>query len=635
MATDFFQQQDLARRATVRLVVLFAVAVLATVATVAAGTVVFVAFISRDPDTDAMDWTVAADPWLLVLVLVGTLVVVAGGSLARIVELREGGGRMVAEELGGLLLSPDTSEAGERRLLNVVEEMAIASGTSTPPVYLMDGEAGINAFAAGFAPEDAVIGVTRGAATVLERDELQGVIAHEFSHILNGDMRLNMRLMGLLHGMFLIGMIGYVLLRTRVTTFVVVGGGLSVVGFSGTVFGNLIKAAVGRQREFLADASAVQFTRAPEGIAGALKKIGGLAEGSSIKSPNAPQASHMYFGRGTSGLSAMFSTHPPLEKRILRLDPAWDGEFLELPAEVVEALTVATTASGAEAETGAATGLEVAEAIDRVGRPTLAHLEYAAGLIAQLPESVVEAAHETYGSRALIYALLLDRAPGPRELQLSYLAASADYGVYEETVRLAPAVDQLDSRVRLPLVEMALPALRALTTWQYQRFQESLVELVQADDRLDLFEWALQRILLKDMEACFGSTGPARARHHSISGVHSPLRSLMSVLAYVGDRNPEAAEHAFEQAWRILRLPATRLMAHDECSFADLDAALAELDLISPKLKRRVLEAAVACIAADRRVTSGEAELLRAVSALMSCPMPPILTGNATPPEST
>ena len=624
MATDFFQQQDLARRRTGRLVVLFALAVLAIVVSVELVAAAVVGYVNRDPETNAMDWTAATDPRLLILVLAGTLFVVVGGSLVRIAELRAGG-RLVAEELGGRLLNPNTSEPAERRLLNVVEEMAVASGVSAPPVYLMDGEAGINAFAAGFSAQDAVIGITRGAVTALDRDELQGVIAHEFSHILNGDMRLNLRLMGMLHGIFLIGAIGYVLLRLRFMALVALGAGLSVVGFSGTFFGNLIKAAVSREREFLADASAVQFTRQPEGIAGALKKIGGLAAGSGVESPNAPQASHLFFGRATSGLNAIFSTHPPLAKRIARIDPSWHGKFPELPEEVVEALSAAGPASTAEGEPRTVAGGDVASAVSRVGQPTLAHLQYAAELIDRLPGPVVAAAHEPYGARALVYALLLDRATEPRRSQLRHLEAAADHGVYEETLRLTPDVERLGRRMRLPLLEIALPALRVLSSWQYQRFQENLVELVEADDTIDLFEWSLQRILLRDMQVSFGRSGPRRVRHASVRSVAPSLAVLVSVLAYVGDRNPRAAETAFGAGWRVLSLPERRLLPHEACGFTELDAALVELDQSLPQVKKRTLEAAVACITADRQVTVDETELLRAVSASMSCPMPPIL----------
>jgi Zn-dependent protease with chaperone function len=343
MATDFFERQDIARRNTTRLVILFALAVLTLIVSIDLLLAGVLGYLGRNPDTGAINWALAADPQVLSLSIIGTLLVAGGGSLFKIAQLR-GGGQVVAEQLGGRLLNPDSTVPSEQQLLNVVQEMALASGAPTPPVYLMDNEAGINAFAAGFTPSDAVIGVTRGAAEAFTRDELQGVIAHEFSHILNGDMRLNIRLIGLLHGILIIGMLGYFVLRMAAFSGVgrsrsrenssplpmlALGAGLMAVGFFGMLFGNLIKAAVSRQREFLADASAVQFTRNPGGIAGALRRIGGATTGSGIESPNAPEASHMFFGLATSGFSGLFATHPPLAERIRRIDPSWDGALAE------------------------------------------------------------------------------------------------------------------------------------------------------------------------------------------------------------------------------------------------------------------------------------------------------------------
>jgi Zn-dependent protease with chaperone function len=354
MAADFFARQDAARRRTSRLVVLFALAVLAIVVSIHLLLGLALGYLAADPRSGAIDWRLLGDPGLLAISLGGTLLVVGGGSFFKTMQLR-GGGRVVAEELGGRLLNPDTTVPEEQQLLNVVEEMAIASGTPVPPVYLLDREEGINAFAAGFTAGDAVVGVTRGTAQRLTRDELQGVIAHEFSHIVNGDMRLNIRLIGLLHGILIVGILGYYLLRMAFYSggvrrrsskdnnplpIVALGAGLMAVGFFGTLFGNMIKAAVSRQREFLADAAAVQFTRLPAGIAGALKKIGGLSAGSGLQHPNAPEASHLFFGRATSGLSGLFSTHPPLGERIRRIEPGWDGTFPEVPA-VAPAVTSA------------------------------------------------------------------------------------------------------------------------------------------------------------------------------------------------------------------------------------------------------------------------------------------------------
>jgi len=635
MASDFFERQDVARRNTTRLVILFALAVLTLIVSIDLLLAGVMGYLGRDPDTGAINWALAADPQVLFLAVFGTLLVAGGGSLFKIAQLR-GGGQIVAEQLGGRLLNPDTADPSEQQLLNVVQEMAIASGAPTPPVYLMDHEAGINAFAAGFTPSDAVIGVTRGAADAFTRDELQGVIAHEFSHILNGDMRLNIRLIGLLHGILIIGMLGYFVLRMAAFSgagrsrsrqessplpMLALGAGLMAIGFFGTLFGNLIKAAVSRQREFLADASAVQFTRQPAGIAGALKRIGGATAGSGIQSPNAPEASHMFFGRATKGFSALFATHPPLAERIRRIDPSWEGELEEGQA----AASSQPAAAGASGFAGSAATVG-APRVDQVGQPAgEAHIQYAARLVKSLPEQLVSAAHETYGARAVVYALLLDHETAARERQLAHLAGAADPGVYEETLRLMPFVQALDMRARLPLLDMSLPALRGLVVAQYEVFKGNVAALVEADNTIDLFEWSLHRILLHDLDAHFVKRRPPRVRYRSVAAVRPHAELLLSMLAYAGHRDPESAQHGFDEAKRRLGVPDARLHAADAVQFAALDAALAAVEESAPSVKRQVLRAAVACIAADRTVTATEAELLRAMSASIGSPMPPLL----------
>jgi Zn-dependent protease with chaperone function len=648
MATDFFDRQDAARRNTTRLVILFGLAVLAIMASIHVLLAVTLGYVAGDPRAGVIDWGLAADPQLIGLVVVGTLLVVSGGSLFKTAQLRAGG-RAVAEQLGGRRLTPDTTVPTEQRVLNVVEEMAIASGTPAPPVYLLDDEEGINAFAAGFTPNDAVIGVTRGTAERLTRDELQGVIAHEFSHILNGDMRLNIRLIGLLHGILVIGLLGYFVLRMSVFSgrggrrsrqergnplpLLALGAGLMVVGFFGTFFGNLIKAAVSRQREFLADASAVQFTRLPEGLAGALKKIGASATGSAIRNPNAPEASHMFFGRATSGFSGLFSTHPPIPVRIRAIDPSWDGTFPPAGRDAAPAAAAAPTpgatpgvmglaAADATPVDGRASGTH---AVSQVGQPGEAHLRHAAQLLHSLPASLVRAAHEPHGARAVVYALLLDREPAPRQRQLAHLAAHADPGVHDETIRLAELIARTDMRVRLPLLEIAIPALRALTPEQHQRFTRNVRALVEADDHIDLFEWSLHRILLHDLGAAQGQVPPPRVRHHTLAPLRTACEVLLSLLARAGHRNEEAARTAYARAWQHLALPEGRLRSADASDLEALDAALTSLEEAAPRVKRQILQAAAACITTDETVTATEAELLRAVSASLGCPMPPLL----------
>ena len=332
---DFFTAQDHARRNTGKLVLCFVLAIVVMILGIYVTALFTLHYSSDDSNgrhTEPVDWI---QPEIFLAVTVVVLVVIGGGSLYKIVELRRGG-EAVALMLGGRRIHPNTTDLNQRRLLNVVEEMAIASGVAVPPVFLLRDEPGINAFAAGFTPDDAVIGVNQGTLDYLTRDELQGVIAHEFSHILNGDMRFNLRLIGLLHGILLIGLIGYFLMRSsgRSSSNRDSGGGIAlglalfVIGYAGLFAGRMIKAGISRQREYLADASAVQFTRNPESIGGALKKIGGAAEHSKMETAEAESISHMFFGDAfMRSAHSMFATHPPLQKRIRRVDPHFDGKF--------------------------------------------------------------------------------------------------------------------------------------------------------------------------------------------------------------------------------------------------------------------------------------------------------------------
>jgi len=307
---DFFERQDKARKKTKLLVFYFILAVAALIVAVYFAALLIFSGVQAQQHRNFGESPQFAlwNPQLFLGVAGGVLAVVLIGSGYKTVALAQGGSA-VSEMMGARLVSPNTNDPDERKLLNVVEEMAIASGVPVPHVYVMDEEDGINAFAAGHKPGDATITVTRGCVKILSRDELQGVIGHEFSHILNGDMRLNLRLMGIIFGILCLAIIGRVLLQTaRVggrgrgqNPLPLLGLLLLVIGYIGVFFGRLIQAAVSRQREFLADASSVQFTRNPGGITGALKKIGGLGEtGSRLSHAHAEELSHMFFGNGVS-----------------------------------------------------------------------------------------------------------------------------------------------------------------------------------------------------------------------------------------------------------------------------------------------------------------------------------------------
>src|SRR5262245_28890169 len=435
MATNFFQQQDSARRKTFQLVVYFVLAISILIA------LVYGLLLALEP----VSWW---QPELLLLAALGVGLVVGGASAFKVAQLASGG-QAVALMMGGEEVPGTTTDARQKRLLNVVEEMALAAGVPVPPVYVL-AEPGINAFAAGYAPGDAVVAVSQGCLNYLTRDELQGVVAHEFSHILNGDMRLNIRLIGLIFGIMALSIIGRMLMFTSGGRssgrndsrggMVLLGLGVFVLGLVGAFFGRLIMAAVSRQREYLADASAVQFTRNPDGIGGALKKIGGLAEGSRIENPQAAEAGHMFFANAFAGegLAGLLATHPPLVERIRRLDPQFDGRFPEVRPGSVDREELEGSRRGSVPQFAGMPRLPglppvplpvlgfADEAASRVGHVDPEEISCAQALHDGMPDVLRVAAQEPFSARALVYALLLDPRADLRDLQLTRLQAGAE-----------------------------------------------------------------------------------------------------------------------------------------------------------------------------------------------------------------
>ncbi len=494
---DFFQSQDVARHNTTKLVVFFVLAVVAMIIL----TNLLVMFSLGYLNTEAA----APQPfdWQLFLVIgAGVVALVVLGSAYKVMSL-SGGGARIAELMNGQLIVDGSDDPDKQRILNVVEEMAIAAGTPVPPVYLLE-ESAINAFAAGYSTSDAVIGVTTGAIRKLSRDELQGVVAHEFSHILNGDMRLNIRLMGILHGILLLGLIGYYILRFSPRSrnskggggVMALGFGLIVIGYAGTFFGNLIKASVSRQREYLADAAAVQFTRNPEGISGALIRIGAGNSAGILENPKSSEISHAFFCQAVSStFESLMATHPPLAQRIKRIVPTWNGEFtVAQPSR--SAVSSKAKAKSVDQQRRKDIGMTMAGAavlsqrqvMQQVGNPTSAHFAYAHNFIKTLPADIKKAAHDPYGARALVYCLVLDVDENERQKQLKFLQKAADTGVYAEVETLCRSIGQLKTPQRLPLIDMTLGTLRQLSAQQYQLFKKNLVGLVEADGKIDLFE---------------------------------------------------------------------------------------------------------------------------------------------------
>ena len=557
------------------------------------------------------------------------------GSAFKTLQLASGGSA-VAELLGGRLIDSNTSDADERKLLNVVEEMSIASGVPVPQVYVMDDEAGINAFAAGHSTSDAAISVTRGCMKLLSRDELQGVIAHEFSHILNGDMRLNLRLMGLVFGILCLTVIGRVLIRTRgrKNPLPLVGLALIVVGWAGVFFGRLIQSAVSRQREMLADAAAVQFTRNPAGLAGALKKIGGLAYGSRIESPHAEEASHLFFANGLG--NSLFSTHPPLTERIRALDPSFDGKFERVTEQSASAIPPAPQVSATPEIPVALAGASrfvppfVAEhaIVANIGQATTQHLAYAADLRLAIPPAIEAAARDSLAASGLVCALLLASEPSVHEKQFEVLASVTSEAMLNETARIWPEVQVMPVQAKIPALDLALPALRRLPSEQFQQFRAAIGTLAASNAKADLFAYMLQKIVARHLDTYFLPERRPVTQFYALHPLARDCGVLLSATAYAGQENATELSAAFAKGAEYLSQAAhceIPLLPPDECDLSNMDAALERLSQAVPQIKKNLLGACVQTVAADGVIQQGEAELLRAIADALDCPVPPFV----------
>jgi Zn-dependent protease with chaperone function len=610
---DFFQEQDRSRTKTTQLIFLFVLAVLAVVAF----------------NPSSFDWI---QPRLGFWVVTVTLLIIFVGSMTKIIALAKGGS-YIAENLGAKLVNASTTDAGERRLLNVVEEMSIASGIPVPLVYILDREKGINAFAAGYSPNDAVVAVTRNSIKLLNRDELQGVVAHEFSHILNGDMRLNIRLIGFLSGIMVIANIGYLILRSGSRSrksgaqIVLLGVSLLVIGYMGQFFGRLIQSAVSRQREFLSDASAVQFTRNPQGIAGALKKIGGFLAGSRIQAPNAGEICHMFFG---AAIQSLFATHPPLTDRVQRLDPGFDGQFKPIKISDAETPPLAPPIKKPQADLkrhpAAAFAMGVDTVIERPGNVAPEDMNQSKKLLNAIPDQVKIELSDILGAMSVICTLLLDKDPHVKARQIKSLKRAAPDGIIRHVLRLDPEIKELDPQLRLPILDLALPVLRQMSANQYAKFNKYTQLLVEADAKLSLFEFALQEIITHRLGSTF--------KRHKKEVVYKNIESLaldavniLSKLAHVGHPTEVAAQAAFNCGWVKLHLkdPRWQMLPAGKVSFSALRVALKRFSLAAPGVKKTFLNACAHCVLHDENITVEEAELVRAVAFALDVPLPPFI----------
>ena len=637
---DFFEAQDRAKRNTGKLVLLYLFAVI--------GIVISIYMISLliyhwqiSGFQDARWWSPG---WLLMVTFV-VLITIAIGTVFRVSQLRRGGSA-VAELLGGRRVDPSTIDPGERRLMNIVEEMSIASGMSVPDVYVLDNEDNINAFAAGFNTNDAAVGVTRGAIEQLNRDELQGVIAHEFSHIFNGDMRFNIRLIGILNGILLIHIMGMIVMRSVMftggtrrrsgggkdgggnATIVIILAGLAlvIIGYIGMIFGRMIQSAISRQREFLADAAAVQYTRNPDGLAGALNKIGSKKKGAEIKDGHAMEMSHLFFASSFhSALDNLYSTHPPIEKRIKSINPSFDsGEERRrsIMRKKFEKDHVSASKPAAKQGVGGHAALTPEVILAAIGTLDAGHMNRAGQLLEELPDSLRKAAHEPLAAEALIYAMLLMAGNEDTPEIPDWFSSEIGEAVFAEVKKLISKLKGGDRNWYLPLSDMAHASLRGMSKGQYETFYSVIRRIVVETENSNLFAFAIEKIVERKMNLVFSGNRTPEIRHHNLKTLEKELSVLLSALSYASDAESENAWNSGLEPIRKAAPADMKLLSPEECTLTHLDKVLDELAASANPVKKYILSAVIHTVMADKKITIEEKEMVRAISEALDCPLP-------------
>jgi Zn-dependent protease with chaperone function len=669
---NFFENQDLARRKTRQLLLLFAASVLTLIVGIYCVTIVTFGkslgaecvatsapnstnysssssssnrrYRSRNsrnsPGCTINTWV---QPKVFFTVAGVTVALILGASGYKIQQLKQGG-HVIAEQLGGRRIMSDTHDAAERMLLNVVEEMAIAAGISVPEVYLLDNEHGINAFAAGYTPNDAVIGVTRGSLEVFNRDELQGVIGHEFSHILNGDMRMNINLMGWLHGILCIYLIGRGICdityydRDRGKGVGYFGFGLIVLGGSGLFFGRLMQSAISRQREFLADASAVQFTRNPDGIASALEKIGG--HGSKLQASYAQASSHMFFGSVLSSMWSFdwFATHPPIEKRVMKIRGLQPGDLAASSLYSSQQTDSSPTSSSTSSFSSSLNSSFSSSLNSSIGTVNPGHYDYAKGLLAQIPDDLRSSLRSPQTACCIVYALLLDRENQlTYDQQIEYLKKVLSADDVAQTIAFGQQIKDLNDRLYLPMLDLAVPALRQKMPQDCTRVLVAVHELAKIDGKWTLAEFVSYLVLHYRLTPHIKGPFPPSSEHPTIGPVWGHSLNLIAALARVGHRTQDQIDYAFRSGFSYLPGAAKqdRPQTVPPLNLLELRQGLEQIRMVSPRVKQGVVDACVHTVMLDNQVTSQEADLLRAIVILLDCPIPPFLEKPIAQPVKT
>ena len=658
----FYERQHQAKRKTWVLLSYFILAIIFII--VAVNAVIYLTLFFSDSHRvmSVSQWVTTPISWGIAAI---TLAVIISGSLFRYAKIRQGGDA-IAVWAGGRLVSKQTQNSLEKRLLNIAEEMAIASGTHIPRVYILEEEAGINAFVAGYTPNNTILAITKGALENLTRDELQGVIGHEYSHVLNSDTRINLNLMSILAGILLIGQIGESLLRgaSRRRYYssrndknsggqVILGLALMAIGYMGLFFGRLIKAAVSRQREFLADASAVQFTRNPYGIGGALFKIGQIQQGSELNNLHAEEMSHMCFGETIKvSFAGLLATHPPIEERLKAIDTSLPARMrsrlnqgkLTTANETTpfntadsnfgmvntETQSLSSNFSGSSPHTAGkasvATSGESHFKIDKdqvkqsIGTLSTAHVDRAQLLIQKIPDQLFHIAHDLLLADSIIYGLVLTTMSTHGKQAIALIERETNKERSDATVSVYKSLRELPPEIRLPILEIAISTLEEMKPDGRQQIISLTKTLIELDSKFTLYEFIY--VSLVDKYLSLASQTKHSAPIKSYRQVENAIAVLLAAIVLTSEANATSQKEIYHQALAgFTNKNYQQLLTHPP-GLETLNKAMELLARLTPLLKQPLVDACVDCILNDNHVARNEINLLRAICERLDCPMP-------------
>ncbi|MDR2635269.1 MAG: M48 family metallopeptidase [Campylobacteraceae bacterium] len=623
---NFFEQQNSAKKRSRLLITLFLLGTIGICALVSYVCGAIALYYSSRGDAGLSLFNVLqnAPSKLLLVSFFTTFAVIVLESLSKISILSNNGGKTIALSLGGRYLNKNTVAIEERILLNVVDEISIASGIPSPPVYLLDKDNTINAFAAGMTYDDAVIGVTKGAIDYLNRDELQGVIAHEFSHIFNGDMKLNIRAIGILHGILFISLVGEFLMRSfskgnnkNGGVFVLAGFALYITGYIGLFFGSLTKAAINRQREYLADASAVQFTRHPRGLANALKKIGGV--GSFISSVKADEFSHLYFSSGVKNLFS-FSTHPPLEKRIRALEPSWNGKVI-VPKLIKHKEKKHMQEGNEKTLKFATTTAAILNNVDNIGTLNPQKLDDAAQKIEHIPQILRECTTHPILAQLIIFSMLLDTNKTIKKIQENIIENEFYQNTSENFHAIKNAVSELDKEANLNLINLSMATLKSITKEQYFLFRSLVNRLIEADKSVSWFELNLKYLVLYPLDISFGLQNIPAEVYSNLTPINLEISTLLSAIACSQFDDEQSAQDAFNKMADIADAKTLKYVPLQNISLPLLENAYYTAQKCKPILRRKIFEIAIGLLKSNGKINAKDLETVHALAALLHLPI--------------